>query len=233
MSDLENHLEEIQNSNTRVEIENFQFAPNGSTHQVIYKDHPLIQEEITTETLKEYKQVAQHYDTWDANEDLPDINGWTNLYGDPYWRHKPANLQFRTAGVLDSRRYQKQLKTPDYFNPNCLNKYHSTEESAILTLLLTLIRYEPEEVAYQHHHQRSIIRQLQEIHGIGQKTAKKLYDLGVRDYPDIKEHSGHIERVYRGDAMEEINEKIEQGIQLIEETGFLDDYSGQHLANTI
>lgn len=238
MPDLTTIQTDVENETSPIEIDCFEFTrvPKKSpqpTYKVTYREYPLAEEHITAERLAAYERVATLFDMWERGEDLPDIGNWSNLYGDPYWQYKEASLQFRTAGVLNRHGYEKQIKSPKYFDPNCLKQYHYSEESAILTLLLTLVRHTPEEAAYQHHYKNSIIKELQEIHGIGETTAKELYELGVRDYSDLLDYTHNIQVEYEQDAVAEIKAKMAKNCHILEETGFLEEYGTTHLAHNI
>lgn len=234
MTELRDHFEEIQNTDTPrpLRINDFEFEKRGDCHEVTYKGHKIEVVEITTrERLEEYERTAELYETWASDGDLPNIGDWRNLYGDPYWKYDEASLQFRPAGSLGTR-YSAQIRGPDYFNPDCLREYHHSKDSAVLNIILILVRYTPREVAYRHHYTKTIIDQLQEIRGIGEKTAKELYGRGVKKYEDVKKHRTVIGKTYQSDAIEQVTEKINNDAQLLTEE-FLDNYSGQHMADKL
>ena len=234
MEDPQEILNTVEDSDEDViEVGPYTFYGKRIGYEIGYKDVPITQEQLSIQKIRDYQQVAEYYDMWVAGEDLPDIGNWHNLYGEVYWNCKEHGVSYRVIGAGYNSSYDKQIRHPEYFNPSWFKQYHYSENSAVLTLILTVVRCTPKEVGYQHHYQREIISQLQEIHGIGEKTAEKMYDRGVRGYPDITEHIGLLEPAYKSDAVKEAKEKMENNIDLLQETDFLEHYKAEHMANTI
>lgn len=192
-----------------------------NSHRVKYNNNKVCR-------VDEIKPVLHAWSVVKETTKRESVNGWSRVMNSDCLREYKTQHSELTASISEyGGKFKVQL-------PDIEDKDDEFDlfKCAELYLYIFLFEQTAFEAEYTHRKQTVVKDQVSEITGIGDNISTQIAVTGVEEWSDVKEKLHKVSNEYRGDAREEIEEKINSDEGLLDGSG-LDELSAKAVVKNI